>query len=1005
MTESQAIAANINYRTQNESRARRVGVISPSNAFNLNEDASYSQPPPSSPPVPVRSPLRPIARSISNTSSMTDSADTKPPRPRRPATPPALDIGDFASIVEEPLPLTFQMRHRSYPTALEDSQALDTKELPPRPESMLSIEDENTGSSSSSSSSAPLQAPMTKRHHALHELLSTERAYASDLALIREFHIPLALGQHVPLNIAPTTPPPLSSSSSSRTVSSMSDSSSGNREPPMTPEDVRIIFSNIAELAQFSDRFCDCLEEALGSTLDGGEGEDCVGALFLEIIPDLERPYKTYINRHPTALNHLQSLPQSPALTEYIQQTQAVASNLSHAWDIASLLIKPVQRLLKYSLLLNAIIEETPDSHGDKENLRLARQKMEEVARNVNEGRRRAEVVREVLNAKKRPVNVSVAASVNLTKMKSLSRHNKPADGEAAQVERLHAELKRIDTFAQQFAKNVVDWAKMMNNMMLALRTWAIGFGKVIGLSPESGSEAFEAFMAVIQEQLTRLCVRLEAEVNERLLRDIAHLLGTMNQPLKLLESMEEQEPYHYHLLNMNVSAKNRPPASLLAASTNYLALRGQLAAELPTYLVLLHRGLSRFVVRLAEIQASFWGEVRDRWAELWDMLRVEGEMNAGYAETVAVWQARWADVDEVTAMLSITQPKKLYHDPPPRYEVATAMTPVLAAAEPQYSPKPKGRTPSVVNMLTALEPVHVPSQKVVSAPQPLIPRGRPRGHSDASVAPTVMPPKRESIDKKTSNDNIPGSSISSKPQNKKHDALMEFVASLPGPATPRTKSPGREHVAVQQQPPLPRMKSMPLSGPDQPLSSHRSSTSSRYDGESSHHSQEPLLDEDRGRTTHNPGLRRKFTDSIRPTGGHYRRRSASKSAQTFMEDPDAPPPPTVYPQQQQQQQPRSQTQSNRDSWFTKPAKYMCLVVHECRPPVPVSYFSFPFFTLLEGDMYEVLHEAGHPSLHSKLPLHVDDGEDCLLLCRDGVGDVGWALASFLAPIDGPTFS
>jgi hypothetical protein len=36
---------------------------------------------------------------------------------------------------------------------------------------------------------------LTKRQHALHELLSSERAYSSDLALVREVHIPLALGE------------------------------------------------------------------------------------------------------------------------------------------------------------------------------------------------------------------------------------------------------------------------------------------------------------------------------------------------------------------------------------------------------------------------------------------------------------------------------------------------------------------------------------------------------------------------------------------------------------------------------------------------------------------------------------------------------------------------------------------------------------------------------------------------------------------------------------------
>lgn len=53
--------------------------------------------------------------------------------------------------------------------------------------------------SSSPSSSKPCLAShpstMTKRQYALHELLSSERAYASDLALIKDIHLPLALGE------------------------------------------------------------------------------------------------------------------------------------------------------------------------------------------------------------------------------------------------------------------------------------------------------------------------------------------------------------------------------------------------------------------------------------------------------------------------------------------------------------------------------------------------------------------------------------------------------------------------------------------------------------------------------------------------------------------------------------------------------------------------------------------------------------------------------------------
>lgn len=109
---------------------------------------------------------------------------------------------------------------------------------------------------------------LTKRQHALLELLESERAYCSDLALVRDVHIPMALGQPVALH-----PSPPSSASSSQRQSAASDSSDG---PPMTLEDTKIIFNNIVELAIFSDMLCDSLDAAVD--------DDRVGELFLRIV-------------------------------------------------------------------------------------------------------------------------------------------------------------------------------------------------------------------------------------------------------------------------------------------------------------------------------------------------------------------------------------------------------------------------------------------------------------------------------------------------------------------------------------------------------------------------------------------------------------------------------------------------------------------------------------------------------------------------------------------------
>ena len=933
----------------------------------------------------------------------------------------------------------------------------------------------------------------------------------------------------------------------------------------MSPEDAKIIFGNISDLAIFSDTLSQELERALGSVLEGGEGQDSVGALFLDIAHDLERPYKLYITRHPSALQHLQNLPQTPALATYLSYTQSIASSLSHAWDLSSLLIKPVQRLLKYPLLLSAIIDETPDTHPDKENLRNARIKLEEIARNVNEERRRAEVVKDVLMSKKGAKStpgVAVAAQVNLSKMKNL-RHGgamRPAalaeaadatgivaalnggsrvagSSEAVQVEQMHTELKRIEAFAQQFARNVVDWSKMMSHVMVALRLWTLDFGKVIGLVPDQGfgSEAFDAFLDVVEKQLMPLAVELEGTINEKLLKDMAHLLTTMNKPMKLLSSMNDQEPYHYHLLTMPVSAKNRPPPSLLAASTNYLALRGQLAAELPTYLRLLHRGFERFVIRLAEIQTTFWGHVRERWGVLWEMLRVEGELNAGWEETVAVWMTRWGDVDEVMKSVGILKPVKAANfDGHYRRSGDKDVTPA-ALYQQQYQQQQQYYSPASIQAnMDAIQspPRERRERRRGSSP---VPPARARGGSDGypfaeNTSMTSFIGEGGRGKRGTSQDSL---------RKRNKDGMRR--SQMQQLHQPQDIGPGRYSLDLEDdyvdlgmsgspppyesrgsgRPGMQRMKSMPLhthsqsqsqshihsypmpnAGPAKPsLSSNKSSfltiststtttttTTATFTGSTTtmgvslaeagaesegkggggggyrasvedvydeyarylelrdkEKMREKELDLERGKDRERgrrlpptsplpatPPAKSKDRPSSssmpmisspkrksreRPT--HVRNRSGSiKSITSFFTSSLTGS--SSLPSQPLLSNPTTTSESPpplptfRDSWCMKPAKYVCQVIHPCTPPPAISYYSFPFFTLKEGELLEVLQETGHPSIHPKLPFWVDDGEDCLLLCRergrglakgiegdeDGVGrNVGWALASFLEPL------
>jgi dynamin-binding protein len=683
-----------------------------------------------------------------------------------------------------------------------------------------------------------------------------------------------------------------------------------------------------------------------------------------------------YITRHPTALAHLNALPQTNALTAYLAQTRTLASSLTHAWDLSSLLIKPVQRLLKYPLLLAAIIDETTDSHGDKENLKLAKQKMEEVARGVNEGRRRWEVVQEVLMAKpgevpmKKGLNVGVTASVNIGRMRSLrSVKAKEGNEEAVQVEKMEKQLKMADVFVSALAKAAIAWGSSVRLTVEHMRDWAISFGKVIGLSGERQSEAFNAFLVVLEQQLMPLCTDLELVLKEKLLRELARLIATSASPLRLLAAMNTLEPLHYGLLNINV-AKTRPPAALLEASQSYVALRGQLCAELPQYLALLDKGIVLTVNQLSQIQTRFYADVRDRWSDLWEALRVEGEMNAGVTETLRVWWDRWGEVDKAVLGLKIVYPPKraLVEAEKPGGTNLRGMVSEMELSETSARPT------QVVSMLSSLDPVHI------STPMPLsssLQRDKSRGGSNSN--PNNGLPRRYSNDSLRSGKSS-GRSGKSRRYSRPDDPGEYVLAGGSGgsnvPASAFSRNiPGGTSTSMHS----PSFQSIAGSSVD-PSSSRRL-----------YEDPEQADDWDRGRIARKPSLRRKLTDSLLPSVSHRRRSSSAKSMDSAILAREREVPSNSMPPAQRHA---------RANWDHARPKYACRVVHPCYPPNGVSYCNFPFFQLEVGEVFQVLKEAGHPCTHEHLPLYVDDGEDCLLLVRDRGGQVGWALASFLIPED-----
>ncbi|KAH8980751.1 hypothetical protein EDB86DRAFT_3236681 [Lactarius hatsudake] len=864
--------------------------------------------PSKSPPLPPRSPLRPPPRSQtspkvhpmpspmlrmgpSSSFSVNTLVDSFPTDvvidgaflTEKPRVPPLLAVPRTPS-PDKPLPIT-PSSSSSSPTLTDVGHSPDSAS----PGTLI-----DTPPPSATFPPKVLSTGLTKRTHALLELIESERAYASDLALIRDIHLPVALGHEPPI---PT--PPQSSSSSTRTLSTASGSSSSTS-----------------------------LESALGSVLPNGEGEDCVGNLFIDTIPLMEPQYMLYITHHPAALAHLGSLPQTPALAAYHATTRTLAQQLSHAWDLPSLLIKPVQR--------------------DKENLRRAKAMCEDVSHAINEGQRRREIVKEVFAAgkpaevlKKKGLGIvgRVRGGVGVSAPRSISR----ADSEeAVQVAQMERDISRADAFIQQFAKESVEWVKSVQALMSALRIWAEGFGRVIGLGPDVTSEAFDAFLVVVDKQLSSICTELEGVMHEQLLPQLRMLLDTIKRPTLLLDTLHALEPHHFASLQHN-SAKGRPPSALNEASTAYVALRAQLCAELPAYLKLLNSGVTLCVGQLAKWQARLW-------RDLWDALRVEGEMNAGREETERVWRARW---DEAARDLPLRRSR------PARSKRAQPLPPPPPPSLPRTHHHQRPVRGAVNAIANSLEAARTAPADTTTFPDSISSARRKRGSNASATARRIgRQPSTESLH-----------SVRSTRSSSGHGLYGEAAIVVPEPVLYPLPYPS-----------MPRRQSMPT-----PL--RRSSSQGRLlEGTARpgrEKGREKEREDERGR-----GTAQNIVDSLLPslprrTSGSRRMRPSE--AHQRHPHPPVPPAPQL-------------TVSSR--WYRAQALYSCRVIHECEPPVGVQYYGLPFFTLSLDDVYHVLKEAGHPSRHRDLPLLVDEGEDCLLLARDGTGELGWLLASFLFPVD-----
>ena len=154
--------------------------------------------------------------------------------------------------------------------------------------------------------------------------------------------------------------------------------------------DVHSLFGNLKDVVDVSEEFLATLQEEVKAKAEADE--QMVGRCFLRHAEAMKRVYTEYCVNNDRAEQLLEKYEASPEVQRLLQKGVETLQSQVACFNMGSILIKPVQRILKYPLMLNELIKCTEVEHSDRVDLMRARDIMTDVASFINESKRRKDI-------------------------------------------------------------------------------------------------------------------------------------------------------------------------------------------------------------------------------------------------------------------------------------------------------------------------------------------------------------------------------------------------------------------------------------------------------------------------------------------------------------------------------------------------------------------------------------------------------------------------------------
>ncbi|XP_045734557.1 dynamin-binding protein isoform X1 [Mirounga angustirostris] len=436
----------------------------------------------------------------------------------------------------------------------------------------------------------PEQRMLEKRAKVIEELLQTERDYIRDLEMCIE-HIMVPLQQAQIPNI-----------------------------------DFEGLFGNMQMVIKVSKQLLADLEIS-----------DAVGPVFLDHRDELEGTYKVYCQNHDEAISLLEIYEKDEKIQKHLQDSLADLKSLYTEWgctnyiNLGSFLIKPVQRVMRYPLLLMELLNSTPESHPDKGPLTSAVLAVKEINVNINEYKRRKDLVLKYRKGDEDSLMEKIS-KLNIhsiiKKSNRVSSHLKHLTGFAPQIkDEAFEETEKNFRMQERLIKSFIrDLSLYLQHIRESACVKVVAAVSMWDVCMEKGHRDLEQFEKVHRYISDQLFTHFKERTERLVISPLNQLLSMFTGPHKLVQKRFDKLLDFYNCTERAEKLKDKKTLEeLQSARNNYEALNAQLLDELPKFQQFAQGLFTNCVHGYAEAHCDFVRRALEQLKPLLSPLKVAG--------------------------------------------------------------------------------------------------------------------------------------------------------------------------------------------------------------------------------------------------------------------------------------------------------------------------------------------------------------------------------------------